>query len=53
MNSADAAGCKDFQSGTMRNPDRGSDCRGAVPTSRDCDRYIASADLSDVVAIGE
>src|SRR6185503_15994548 len=37
MNAADTAGREDFDSGTMSDPARGSDCCCAVPTLSDSD----------------
>src|SRR5215213_2411908 len=53
MNAADTASRKDFDAGTMSNPDRRSDCRCAVRGLCGGDSNVSCADLSDVTAIGE
>src|SRR5689334_17006576 len=53
MNTADAAGRKDFDSGAMSDPRRGSDCRRAVQASRDGNRNVSRADFLDVAAVCE
>src|SRR5215213_479218 len=53
MNAADTASRKDFDPGTMSNPDRRSDCRCAVRSLCGGDSNVSGADLSDVSAVGE
>src|SRR5258708_10499699 len=53
MHATDTARGKNLNAGTMRNPDRRGHRGGAIPTPRERDRQIASAEFADVVTVGD
>jgi hypothetical protein len=53
MNAADAAGGKNFDSGSMRNPHRRRHSRRPIPAPRDCDSNVPRAQFLHIVVIGD